>query len=265
MPSPFPGVDPYLEDQGYWREFHSKYLNWVQDSLAERVPDAYEVRIEERLSLVYEPETDPKRDVWPDVAVLRKSEASPVAQHSPGTMTVEPVTIPLLMYQTEEVIEHRLEIRQRSDRGLVTVIELLSPSNKEPPGERLYLKKHFELIHQAVHLVELDFLIGGKRLPVAADLPNGHYYAFVSRSGRRPLSEVYAWSIREPLPTIPIPLKAPDPDMPLNLAEIFATVYQRARYERSIDYKAPLRLSLSAEDRAWAEALARNFNPRGAG
>jgi hypothetical protein len=93
-------------------------------------------------------------------------------------------------------------------------------------------------------------LIGGKRLPVDADLPSGQYFAFVSRAEWRPMSDVYAWSIRDPLPTIPIPLMAPDPDIPLDLAAIFQTVYQRARYERSIDYKAPLGLPLSPEHRA---------------
>jgi hypothetical protein len=262
MTSPFPGVDPFLEDQGYWKELHTKFLNGMQDALSERISDSYEVRLEERLSLIYETDSDSKRTVWPDVAILGKSEVTTTERPSPGTIILEPVTLPLLMYQTEEVIEQRIEIRRFPDRELVTVIELLSPSNKRPPGERLYLEKHFELIHQSVHLVELDFLIGGKRLPVDADLPPGQYFALVSRAEWRPMSDVYAWSIRDPLPTIPIPLMAPDPDIPLDLAAIFQTVYQRARYERSIDYKAPLGLPLSPEHRAWAEAIARDFDPR---
>ncbi len=85
----------------------------------------------------------------------------------------------------------------------------------------------------------------------------GDYNALISRRERRPLSDVYSWSIRDRLPTIPIPLMAPDPDVPLDLAAIFATVYQRGQYERSIDYMAPLSLPMSATDRAWAENLAR--------
>ena len=88
---------------------------------------------------------------------------------------------------------------------------------------------------------------------MARPLPRGDYFAFVSRTERRPRSDVYAWSLRDPLPTIPIPLLSPDPDIPLDLAAIFATVYQRGRYEQSIDYGEPLVLPLSAEDRAWAE------------
>jgi Protein of unknown function (DUF4058) len=262
MPSPFPGIDPFLEDQGYWKELHAKVLNWIQDVLAEEVPDTYEVRMEERLSLIYETDSDPRRNVWPDVTILGKSGAIPPERPVPGTMVLEPVSLPLRIYQTEEVVEHRIEIRRFPDRELVTVIELLSPSNKQPPGERLYLEKHFELIHQSVRLVEIDVLIGGKRLQVDADLPAGQCFAFVSRAEWRPMSDVYAWSIRDPLPTIMIPLIAPDPDIPLDLAAIFNTVYERARYERSINYKAPLGLPLDPEDRKWAEAIARDFDPR---
>jgi hypothetical protein len=226
------------------------------------VPDSYEVRLEERLSLIYETDSDLKRNVRPDVAIVGKSGVTPVERPATSTLTLEPITLPLRMFQTEEVIEHRIEIRRFPNRELVTVIELLSPSNKEPPGERLYLEKHFELIHQSVHLVELDFLIGGKRLPIDADLPPGQYFAFVSRAEWRPMSDVYAWSIRDRLPTIPIPLLAPDPDVPLELGSIFRAVYERARYERSINYQAALGLPISPEDRTWAETLARDSDPR---
>src|SRR4051812_43914067 len=71
MPSPFPGVDPFIEAQGYWEEFHWKYINYAQEALIERVPDDYEVRIAERLSLVYDPDPGPSCKILPDVAVLR--------------------------------------------------------------------------------------------------------------------------------------------------------------------------------------------------
>ncbi len=262
MTSPFPGMDPFLEDQGYWKEFHTVFLTWTQDALGDRVPDAYEVRIEERLSLVYEPDLDTKRDVWPDVGILRSTGTAGASSPTSATMTLEPVALALPRHRLEEVSEARIEIRRFPDRELVTAIELLSPSNKEAPGEPIYSQKRLELIHQPVHLVELDLLIRGKRLAMEDELPKGHYYAFVSRAERRFLSDIYTWSIRDPLPTIPIPLMAPDPDIPLNLAEVFNTVYQRARYARSIDYTAPLDLPVKPEDRAWAEKIARDFNPR---
>jgi hypothetical protein len=262
MASPFPGFDPFLEDQGYWREFHTKYLSNMQDALAERLPDAYEVRIEERLSLDYEEHEVPHRDVQPDALIVRSSPPSRARSAPSAAATLEPVLLTLPSRRMEEVIEKRLAIRRFPNRELVTAIELLSPSNKRAPGERLYNRKRLDLIHQDVHLVELDLLIGGARLPMDDELPPGHYFAFVSRAEDRPLSETYAWTIRDPLPTIPIPLKEPDPDIMLDLASIFATVYERARWGRSIDYAAPLDVPLSKEDRAWAEELARKARPR---
>jgi hypothetical protein len=258
MPSPFPGIDPFLEDQGYWEEFHWKYINYMQEALAERVPDNYEVRIGERLSLLYEPDLTPDRKIVPDVAVLQSSGASRVTTVSSGTATLEPVLLALPRYQLEEVIEQRIEIRRFPDRELVTAIELLSPSNKQPPGDRLYYKKRLELIHQQVHLVELDFLMGGKRLPMEDELPAGDYYAFVSRADRRFYAETYVWTIRDSLPPVPIPIKSPDQDVLLDLEAVFARVYDGARYGRSIDYAAPLKLPLSQEDRDWAESQARS-------
>jgi hypothetical protein len=85
----------------------------------------------------------------------------------------------------------------------------------------------------------------------------GIYHALVSRADRRPISDVFSWSIRDPLPTIPVPLMAPDADISLDLATVFNTVYQRGRYERSIDYSAPLELPLGPKDHAWAEKQAR--------
>ena len=104
-------------------------------------------------------------------------------------------------------------------RGL---IELLSPSNKAEPGFSVYAKKRQELIRQPVHLVEIDFLLGGLRPPMGGPLPRGDYYAFVSRADCRPDCDVYAWSIRHPIPTIPLPLDPPDPDLPLGLATLYA-------------------------------------------
>lgn len=258
MTSPFAGLDPFLEDQGYWREFHANFLINLQFALADHLPDDYEVRVEERLSLVYEHDDTRDRDILPDAVILRTAHPSRQRSASSATATLEPVLLALPDYHQEQVIEKRLVVRDFPNRDLVTAIELLSPSNKQPPGDRFYEEKRLDLIHQQVHLVELGLLIDGERLAMKDELPSGHYFAFVSRVERRFLSDRYAWTIRDPLPRIPIPLKAPDPDVPLDLAAIFQTSYERARWGRSIDYAAPLKLPLSQEDRAWAESLARS-------
>src|SRR5262249_35258361 len=144
----------------------------------------------------------------------------------------------------------------RPDWAPVTIIELLSPTDKHGHGYDEYLYKRVSLIARSIHLVELDLLLGGRRLPMGRPL-RGDYHALVSRTEQRPQSSVYSWSIRDPLPAIPIPLLAPDPDVPLDLAAVFTTVYRRGQYERSIDYAAPLDLPLGAANRGWAEELAR--------
>jgi hypothetical protein len=261
MASPFPGFDPFLEDQGYWRQFHTTFLAEALYSLADRLPDTYAVVIEERVSLVYEGDGDPFRELQPDAMILRSPRPSSAPSAPAGTATLEPVLGTLPDRQVEEVIEKRLEIRLLPDRELVTAIELLSPSNKRLPGAPLYIDKRDDLIQQEIHLVELDLLIAGKRLPMKDNLPPGQYYAFVSRAERRPISEIYVWTMRDLLPPIPIPLKVPDPDIMLDLAATFSTVYERSRVERLIDYTAPLKLPLNPEDRAWAESLARSAVP----
>ncbi len=260
MPSPFPGMDPYLEISGDWLDFHSRFINGCADAIADQLPENYVARIDEQFHILESPQ-DVERQRLPDVAIAQTYHSSAKPERGGARATLQPEIIPLVTTIIEEVKERWIEIRRKPDWTPVTVIELLSPTNKHGQGYNDYFYKRVSLIERSIHLVELDFLIEG-RGPAMERSPRGHYHAFVSRAERRPLSEVYSWSIRDPLPVIPVPLKAPDPDIPLDLAATFATVYRRGRYERSIDYQAPLSLPLSAEDRAWAEALA--AQPRGA-
>ena len=122
-----------------------------------------------------------------------------------------------------------------------------------------------ERISNVVHLIELDLLLAGPRLPMAGPLPPGDCYAFVARAGLRPNCDVYAWSIRRGLPLIPIPLRRPDPDLMLDLAAVYATAHERGRYGRRLDYAKPLGLPLADADRSWVEQRlrpARGEEPR---
>jgi hypothetical protein len=107
--------------------------------------------------------------------------------------------------------------------------------------------------------VALDLLRGGERMPMGDPLPSGDYYAIISRSYRRPFCEVYAWTLRDPMPTIPVPLLKGDPDAVLNLQEIFTTVYERAGYDYSLDYTRPLEPPLRPEDADWVEEKVKAF------
>src|SRR5208337_1322961 len=255
MPSPFPGIDPFLESQGYWPDFHQRFMTYCCDSLNDLLPRDYEARLGEQLRLV-ELKEPVARTVLPDVAVLQRSPGgTPAARPEGGLLTLEPVTLDLPLLEVEEVRDLWIEIRHRPQRNLVTAIEILSPTNKLGAGRQDYLVKRFELTRQQVHFVELDLLLRGQRLPMEQALPAGDFYAFLRRAENRKQSQVYAWTIRQPLPTIPIPLLAPDPDIPLDLAGLFALAYDRGRYARSLDYAAILDVPLSPADLAWARQL----------
>jgi uncharacterized protein DUF4058 len=257
MRSPFPGIDPYLESPGYWPAFHQRFITYCCDSLNDLLPEDYEARLGEQLRLV-ELREPVARTVLPDVAVLQRGPvAGPTARSEGGLLTLEPVTLDLPLLEVEEVRDLWIEIRHRPQRNLVTAIEVLSPTNKTGAGRHDYLIKRFELTRQQVHFVELDLLLRGQRLPMEQALPPGDFYAFLRRAENRKQSQVYAWTIRQPLPVIPIPLLAPDPDIPLDLPGLFTMAYERGRYARSLDYSATLEVPLSPPDLAWAGELAR--------
>jgi hypothetical protein len=153
--------------------------------------------------------------------------------------------------------EALLVIRARETREVVTVMELLSPTNnvRGADGFREYQKKRESVLQSSAHLVELDLLRGGQRLPTLGGLPEGDYYALVCRRERRPRAEVYAWTLRDRLPAIPVPLSAGDPDVDLDLQQVFTTTYDRAAYEDSVDYEAELRPPVRADDAAWFHEL----------
>ena len=220
MPSPFPGIDPYIEFCGRWQDFHSALLIYYRVALNESLPEDYVAQVEEEASLMRDSGGKTPRP-HPDVATW-------------------------------------IEIRKLPDLDLVTVIEVLSPTNKTGEGWYEYLKKRNGYIERPVHIVELDFLIAGHRLPMERPLPRGNFHAIVSRAERRPDADVYSWSIRDPLSAIPIPLEHPDPDVILDLAPACAMAYDGGRYGMLLRsrYREPLGLPLAPEDRAWAEGLA---------
>ncbi|MBI3948289.1 MAG: DUF4058 family protein [Armatimonadetes bacterium] len=236
MPSPFPGMDPYLEGQ-VWEEFHSKLIDEAQIMLMPQIRPRYVARIEERVYLEHSRE-ELTRAVRSDVAIVRDREAAPTP---PGTGVAvltppAPVRVPIAM--PEEVRQSYLEVRLRASGELLTVIEVLSPSNKRPgsSSRREYLRKREEVLRSPVHLVELDLLRGGERLPMMAPSPPGDYYVVLSRAEHRPLADVWPIALKQPRPVIPIPLAGTDPDVSLDLRAALNSLYDRAGYDCSIDY-----------------------------
>jgi hypothetical protein len=257
MPGPFPGMDPYLEHPAHWGEFHSRFITYCCDALADVLPDNYSAHINERVSLAEGPPLSQRR-IGPDVALERR-QGPP---HAPGaaTSTLQaPVTLPLP--PLEDQIETFIRILHRPDRSLVGVLELLSPTNKEGVGYGAYLSKRNAVLRQSVHLIEIDLLRGGQRLPLRLDPPPADYYAYVARADCRPDCQVWFWDLPQPLPPLSIPLRAPDPDVTLDLAAVVITAYERARFGREIDYAQPPPLPVAPEQQAWLEERLRTVRP----
>lgn len=257
MPSPFPGMDPYIESRGFWPDFHQRVITGCSEALDGLLPEQYAARIEEQIRLIH-PEDDPKeRRYVPDVAIDRDENSGASVGRSAGIATIEPTTMTIALQELEEIHESWIEIIRFPERSVVTVIELLSPTNKAANGRGDYLDKRRRVLESPAHFVEIDLLIGGDR-PLMSNKrpwPPGQYYALVSRTEDRPDCKVYGWSIRQPIPPIPIPLAHPDPDVMLDLVPIVARAYNRGRYGRDLRYDQPLDLPLAPEERAWAEEI----------
>lgn len=253
MPSPFPGMDPYLENPAFWRDFHQRFITYWSDILNDLLPDHYEARIDERIGLASK--SGREGACYPDVDVSRTYPLPSRVPTEPQALETEPVGVKYLVQ--EQVEEAFLRLWHRPNRTLVAVMELLSPTNKEGAERSDYLRKRAALLAQPIHVVELDLLLGGQRLPTSDPLPPGDYYALVSPAENRPVSEVYACGIRQRLPRIRIPLLPPDPPILLDVQEVFTIAYDRGRYRRALGYRDPLPVPVSEVDARWIEELLR--------
>ena len=242
-------MDPYLEDQE-WPDFHHAAIEVIRELLTSNVGTHYIVRVERRVYL--EHQTDEREPFYvADATVLEKGVAAGSSPSASAEATIAPVECILPM--PEEKREAFLYIRERKTMDVVTVLEVLSPGNKRPgsDGRSQYLDKREAVLKSQSHLVEIDLLRGGARLPTVGSLPPGDYYAIVSRRRKRPRAQVYPWTLRDRMPTILVPLKEEDPDVSLDVQAVLDTVYDRARYDLSIDYRAPLSPPLNDADADW--------------
>ncbi|WP_165220297.1 DUF4058 family protein [Aquisphaera insulae] len=260
MPSPFPGMDPYIEALGLWEGFHAPMITYCSQLLNQHLPGNYLAQIETRVVMI-SPEDSPGQRV-PDLLVARRrDQPHPAVFTDPeggGIATLEPVTIPLAR-DSVEIRRRWIEIKVLPDLDLVTVVEILSPTNKAGIGYREYVEKRNALLDRPINLVELDLLLDGDPPPMGRALEAGRYHAIVARAEDRPNAQVYSWGLRQPLPSIPIPLRAPEADVKLDLAEAFELTYRLGRFDMIVRHELPLpeRLPINVADRDWAEAIDR--------
>lgn len=258
MPSFFPGMDPFIVGED-WEDFHSNMISAIQAALVPALRPKYSVRTERRV-YVEHPDMH-QSQLPPDVAIFLQPRVGQAAPTGTGVVsTIEPVErmlSPAITIEANYLVVRRVDAAQ-----VVTVIEVLSPTNKRrgSDGHALYLNKRQEILSSSAHLVEIDLLRGGARLPTTEKLPEADYFAFVCRAARRPLVEVYAWSLRQALPVIPVPLSDGDADVALNLHAQLDGVYDRAGYDYSLDYRRELSptLPVAAAAQWCAEILKQN-------
>jgi hypothetical protein len=256
MPSPFPGMNPYLEQRDVWQDFHNDFLGHIREALVRQTKDDYVVKLETRLVLE---EIDSGERAFIGRADVGISEGfgGGVAVAEPITTAV-PLELPLPEFDVSK--HHYLEILDRN-RRVVTVIELLSPANKETGSDREgYEAKRLNVMRSNAHFVEIDLRRGDKR-PAPPEIPPCDYYALVSRFEDRP-RKCHCWpfSLQGPIPAIPIPLNRPDPDVLLDLKSALDQTYDAAGYARYI-YRENPEPPLSAADAQWAQEILASVRP----
>ena len=254
MPSPFPGMDPYLE--GYlWPDVHHRLATEITRRLGPLLRPRYVARLEVYLVQDESPEAE-IGILYPDVEILKpdRGPARP-PQESPRELSTmkAPVIIPVL-----DAVEARLttvEIRDAARNELVACIEILSPVNKHEPGVTKYRQRRDRLYRGGVHLLEIDLLRRGTRpLSNHPQLPEAQYLITLTRS-HAPNIEVWPLNLKEALPALPVPLREPDPDARLDLSACLAAVYDEAGYDLSVDYALPPPPPLTHEEGAWVREL----------
>ncbi len=262
MPSPFPGMDPYLEEAAGWQNFHNRLITYLGDALNACLPPGYVALATERVTVEYPGEV--RRGIAPDVSVIRHGRGSAhaaVAEFDPPLLVgVEPV----------DVIEAGLEIRDRRGKRLVTAIEVVSPTNKSEAGggRDSYLKKQREIVASPAHLVEIDLLRQGRwtlAVPeiVARQASVFEYLVSVSRAYDRGHFEIYPIRHQDRLPRIAVPLAEEDPDVVANLQTLFEGCYERGRFSDLIDYSRDPSVPLAREHGGWLEQVLRQAGLRG--
>lgn len=248
MPCPFPGMDPYLEGE-LWTTFHIQLAVEIARQLTPKLLPRYLAFANQRqITDTPDEVAIEATDVYPDVGLVRAKEA-PLP--SGGTALAE-APIKLTTVVPSRVPHSWVEIRDQSGRELVTLIEILLPTNKRGDGRKEYLEKRKKVLLSTAHLLEIDLLRKGKRVPMTKPLPAADYFVLLTRANKRPESDVWPIASAHPLPSVRVPLREPDPDVFLDLQQAFTTIYDLSPYAVAIDYSKPPDVPLSAATAAWA-------------
>jgi hypothetical protein len=260
MPSPFPGMNPYLEAPGRWQEVHSRLIVAIADDLSPKLRPKYRAAVELR---VYEDAGDELTLIGrPDTTVVQTVPTSEPHDSWPsGVATVEPVMVEVPL--PEEMRERYLEIREVASGEVVTTLELLSLSNKRSgKGRSQYEEKRLKILGSRTHLVEIDLIRSFAPLPIRGKVQPSLYRILVSRSYQRPQAALYPFGLADPIPAFPVPLRKDEPEPIVDLQGLLHQVYDRAAYDLEIDYTQEPVPPLEGEDAVFADNLLRDKQMR---
>lgn len=250
MSSPYPGMNPYLERASVWHDFHKRFVPILAETIGAGLDEGYVVRIDDHV-FIHELTGDSRRLIGRgDVGV---SDLNYAAKASVGVATI-PAPAHVQLVDVDEERLSFVEIRDRDSWRLITILELLSPANKyQGPDRDQYLAKRRQILSAPTHLVEIDLLRGGPRMPMVG-APACAYGVLVSRWQQRPRAEFWPIQLRERLPDIPVPLSEGHADVRLDLQALVHRIYDAARYGNYI-YRGEPEPHLSAADHDWAKTL----------
>ena len=230
---------------------YTSLMNIFREQLTPLLAPKYLAELETQV--VIDQADDDPQVVIPDISITR-TEVSGRAPSAVAVAAPAPVEVRVPMEVPTRLVS--IYIRLRGTARLVAVIELLSPVNKRRgKGRQEYLEKRRTFLKSPIHFIEIDLLRSYPRMPFDDPLPAADYLIMVCKAGERPRSSVWPISVRHQLPTIPIPLLAPDPPVPLDLGQALRTAYERARYDLRVDYRRPPVPSLLPADVAWMTTL----------
>lgn len=243
MPSPFPGMDPYIETQRNWSDFHHDLAGEIRARLNTTIqPDYYAIAVTYVAYDVIEIAQSDKRATFPDVGVWR-SGSNKLSGGASALLeaVIDPPQSQSLVKLEAPFRFANVEVREAGTDTLVTAIEILSPVNRRTGREReKYLRRRRELLRSEAHVMEIDLLRSGECSPLEIPPPSASYYVTLARANQRPTIDVWAIQLDARLPVLPVPLLAPDPDVPLDLGAVVRSVYERGAYGTRLDYRQPV-------------------------
>jgi hypothetical protein len=256
-------MDPYLERPGLWAGFHVRLYNAISTALNRTLPPGYFADIDEYVWLAADDPTDRRRLGKPDAFVTDRNGASG-SPRGGGAVAVAP-SVETTLPKTRKKARKYVRIVAPDHRTVVTVVEVLSPSNKggDPDDRANYLAKREEYLATGTSLVEIDLLRDGERMPLGKPSPPAaDYYVFVCRGRGFPKARVWPFTVRDPIPPFAVPLRPGDPDLALALGPLVADIYDTNRYADRVDYAQPLAPALRKADAEWAAELLKKHAKR---